>query len=129
MSSPSLITRARCIGGLRAAVGVAMFVAPRAVARPAPDGTTGTELFLLRTIGIRDLALGLGTLASTRSTAAGADDDIRRWTRFGLVSDALDVVAGTAAVRWIGRDGALIAGGLPVPFAALDLWTLRGTSR
>ncbi|MCU1356773.1 MAG: hypothetical protein JWM89_2191 [Acidimicrobiales bacterium] len=129
MRTDSIEHRARIIGTLRALVGVAMIAAPRAVARPAPDGTvSGTELFLLRTIGVRDLALGLGTLAATRSgRPAGPSgvEGIRRWTRFGLLSDALDVVTGSLAVPLVGKDGATIAATVPLPFVALDIWTLR----
>src|ERR1700760_2113991 len=90
---------AQVMGVLRALVGVAMIAAPRSVAR-ATDGVpaAGDLVFMVRTIGVRDLALGLGTLAASRAT----DADAARWVRFGLVSDALDVVTGAAAGGLLG---------------------------
>ncbi len=112
---------ARIMGSLRAAVGVAMIVAPRAVARPT-DGVAaaGDLVFMVRTIGVRDLALGLGTLAGASSGA----DDARRWVTFGLLSDALDVVVGSRATSLLGRSGAIAAALIPAPFAAADLYIL-----
>lgn len=119
------VRRARVIGGLRAAVGVVMIAAPQTMDRPAGHPSArGRFILLMRTIGIRDLALGLGTLAATRS----GGDDVRRWLRMGLLSDAIDVVTGTASVKHVGKSGAAIAGGLPIPFVFADLWALKGAS-
>src|SRR6201994_3658675 len=85
---------AQVMGVLRALVGVAMIAAPRAVARPTNGvPAAGDLVFMVRTIGVRDLAIGLGTLAAAGSTASDAE----RWVRFGLVSDAIDVVVGSSA--------------------------------
>lgn len=54
---------------------------------------------LLRTVGIRDLAIGLGTVAAARSPS---DGDLRRWIAAGLASDVLDVAAGLAGARTTG---------------------------
>ncbi len=54
---------------------------------------------LLRTVGIRDLAIGLGTVAAARSPSHA---DLRRWLAAGLASDALDVAAGIAGARTTG---------------------------
>ena len=111
------------MGWLRAAVGVAMIAAPNLVV-PAPEGAPppGSLAFMVRTIGVRDLAIGLGTVAAAR---AAAPDDMRRWLRYGLLSDALDVVAGATAGRLLGRGGATAAALIPVPFVAADLGVLR----
>jgi hypothetical protein len=115
------------MGGLRALVGVAMIVAPRSVARSTNGvAAAGDLVFMVRTIGVRDLALGLGTLAAANSSNT---TDQARWVRFGLVSDALDVVTGTAAGRLLGRRGAASAALIPAPFAAADLWVLRYARR
>ncbi len=122
---------ARVIGYLRAAVGLGLIMAPRAVARlqadQSPTGTTvllirtiGTVL-LIRTIGIRDLVLGAGTVAAAQ---AAGDEGVRRWITFGLLSDALDVVAGAISGSLVGRKAALTAAGVPVPFVLADLWAL-----
>ena len=117
---------ARIVGLLRAAVGIAMIVAPRVVVRPQ-DGVpaSGIVAFMVRTIGVRDLALGLGTMAAARSSRRS---DARRWIQFGLLSDGLDTVIGAGSVPLLGRSGAATAALVPVPFVAADLWVLRSTS-
>lgn len=116
------VRRARIVGAMRAAVGVGMIVAPGALDRPRGAAESrGRFILLTRTIGIRDLALGLGTLAAARSDSPS----VRRWLHAGLLSDALDVVTGATAVPLVGRGAALIAGGLPVPFVLADLWALE----
>jgi hypothetical protein len=111
------------MGALRALVGVAMIAAPRLVVRPK-DGVppVGDLVFMVRTIGVRDLALGLGTLAAASSSTAA---DPARWVRFGMVSDALDVVTGLSSGRLLGRGGAAAAALIPAPFVAADIWVLR----
>lgn len=109
------------IGAMRATVGIAMIAAPQAMDRPAGHPSArGRFILLMRTIGIRDLALGLGTMAATRKGGG----DVRGWLRAGLLSDALDVVTGAKSVKHVGKTGAAIAGGLPVPFVLADLWAL-----
>ena len=113
---------ARVIGYLRAAVGLGLIMAPRAVARlQADQSPTGTTVLLIRTIGIRDLVLGAGTVAAAQ---AAGDEGVRRWITFGLLSDALDVVAGAISGSLVGRKAALTAAGVPVPFVLADLWAL-----
>jgi hypothetical protein len=114
---------ALAIGVLRALVGVAMIAAPRSVVRPEGGvPAPGNLVFMVRTIGVRDLALGLGTVAAARSSRGGA---VRRWIQFGLLSDALDVVTGARSSRLLGRAGAATAALVPVPFVAADLLVLR----
>jgi hypothetical protein len=76
----------------------------------------------MRTIGIRDLVLGLGAVAASRS---GAVDDANRWALAALASDALDTVVGLAAVRSIGRRDSWAAAGLAGVFVLGDLRALR----
>ena len=53
----------------------------------------GAALLLMRTIGIRDLVLGLGTVSVARSNdQSGA----RRWLKATLASDVLDSVVSLA---------------------------------
>ena len=103
----SALAGAQAMGVLRALVGVAMIAAPRLVVRPK-DGVAaaGDVVFMVRTIGVRDLALGLGTVVAARSSRRG---DARRWMQFGLVSDALDVVVGSRSAPLLGRGGAASA--------------------
>jgi hypothetical protein len=114
------------MGWLRTAVGVALIVAPGAPLRLAGGGpSTGAALLLMRTIGIRDLVLGLGAVTASRS---GGADEARRWTSATLASDALDTVVSLAAVRSIGRRDSWLAAGLAFGFACGDVRALRGAS-
>jgi len=111
------------MGWLRTSVGIALLVAPGAPLRLAGTGSpNGASRLLMRTIGVRDLVLGLGTVAAARS---GNGADARRWTRSALASDALDTAFGLAARRSIGRRDALFAAGLAFAFVCGDLRAVR----
>jgi len=75
-----------------------------------------------RTVGVRDLALGIGTLAADHS---GSTSDVERWVRAGLISDSLDLVTGLAGSKLIGRRGVAIATMTVLPVLAIDLLGLR----
>jgi hypothetical protein len=115
------------MGWLRAGVGVVLIAAPgaptRLVGRPAPDSA---GMLLMRTVGIRDLVLGLGAVAAARS-----DDvkDVRRWTVAALASDSLDSVTSLASFRSIGRRDSWGAALLAMAFVGGDLQALRSLSR
>ena len=81
---------------------------------------------LLRTVGIRDLALGVGTASAVHS---GSTHDLQRWLGAGLLSDVLDVVAGIRSARTIGARG-VISALVAAPMVVADVWaltTLRST--
>jgi hypothetical protein len=99
----------------RVGVGVGFTVAPE-VALPRSEATNGTALFLMRTIGIRDLVLGGGAVCAL---LAGSEAEFRRWASFGLVSDVLDGAASMASTRMIGRRSAAIAFGVVAPWIAI----------
>jgi hypothetical protein len=109
MSSPI-----HAMGVLRAAVGVALLAAPKAIGRSDDP----TSALLMRTIGVRDLVLGVG--AATASGPAAV-----HWGKAVLASDSIDVVVGTAAIPKVGVRGGLMAALLPIPFALADIWALR----
>jgi uncharacterized membrane protein HdeD (DUF308 family) len=90
------------------------------------DSPTGTALLLMRTIGIRDLVLGLGTVAAAQSAD---ESDVRRWTLATLASDTLDTVVSLAAMRAIGRRDAVFAAALAFGFACADIHALQGASQ
>ena len=104
------------VGLVRIAAGVALGGAPRSFLRWERGIPPGSSMnLLLRTVGIRDLALGLGTV---RAAWSGSTPDVRRWLEAGLASDSLDIAAGLAAARTTGIRGvssALVA--LPVAIA------------
>jgi hypothetical protein len=111
------------MGWLRTAVGVALIAAPGVPMRLAGQRQpTGTDLLLMRTIGIRDLVVGVGTVAAARSRDAG---DVRRWTAAALASDSLDVAASLASVRSIGKRDSLSAALLALVFVGGDLHARR----
>jgi hypothetical protein len=121
---PVPITRIESMGWLRTAVGIALIVAPGVPMRlSGREEPTGASLLLMRTIGIRDLVVGLGTVAAARSPESG---DGGRWTLAALASDTLDTVVGLASFRSIGKRDAWAAGGLAFLFACGDLVSVRG---
>ncbi|MHB8330214.1 MAG: hypothetical protein ACYDD6_11445 [Acidimicrobiales bacterium] len=116
-------TVAARMGWLRAVVGAALIGAPGPFLRLSRrEQPTGASLLLLRTIGIRDLALGLGMVSSTRSKEW---TDVRRWTMVALASDSLDVVASVAGRRSIGRVNAVAAAAVALIAVSGDIQALR----
>jgi hypothetical protein len=114
------------MGWLRTSVGAVLMVAPGTPMRLASDESpTGAALLLMRTIGIRDLVLGLGTVSAAQSLG---QSDTRRWVKATLASDALDTVVSLAAMRSIGRRDSLLAAALAFGFVCGDLQALRTTS-
>jgi hypothetical protein len=117
------ITSYEAMGWLRAAVGVALIAAPAVPMRlSGREEPTGASVLLMRTIGIRDLVLGLGTVAAARS-----DDvrDVRRWTASALASDSLDVAVSLASSRSIGKRDSWAAAMLASAFVCGDLQARR----
>ncbi len=117
------ITSYETMGWLRTAVGVALIVAPGAPMRlSGKQELSGADLLLMRTIGIRDLVLGLGTVTAARSNDVR---DIRRWTTTALASDSLDSAASLASFRSIGKRDSLSAAILALIFVCGDLQARR----
>ena len=117
------ITLCETMGWLRAAVGVGLIAAPGVPMRlSGQDEPTGTDLLLMRTIGIRDLVLGLGTVAAARSGEAG---DMGRWAAAVLASDSLDVAASLASYRAIGKRDSRAAAMLALAFVGADIKVCR----
>ena len=83
---------------------------------------TAAGLLLMRTIGIRDLALGLGTVAAARSDNMTY---VRRWTAAALMSDSLDTGASLASFRSIGKRDSWVAAALALAFVCGDLRALK----
>ncbi len=110
------------MGWLRSAVGVALVTAPRVPMRLANQEPTAADTLLMRTIGIRDLVLGLGTVAAVW---AGDHGDIRRWIAAGLASDSLDAATSLASRRSIGTRDSVSAALLALAFACGDVWAYR----
>jgi hypothetical protein len=75
------------LAGGRVAIGVVSILAPGLVGRAmmGPAGDSGGTRLLLRAVGARDLALGLGVLV-----ALDREAPVRRWLRASAVVDGLD---------------------------------------
>ena len=84
------------IGSARVAIGVSFLSSPVTFLRLVGlDTATATRVtWLARTAGIRDVALGVGTLVAS---ATGRDDT--PWLLAGAACDAVDAVVTSAAAR------------------------------
>jgi hypothetical protein len=121
MTNPRLRAIALGLGLVRVAAGVSLGGTPATFLRGEHDVPSGTSMsLLLRTVGIRDLALGLGTASAVRS---GSPRDLHRWLGAGLLSDVLDVVAGIRSARTIGARG-VISALIAAPMVVGDVWAL-----
>lgn len=114
------------MGWLRTAVGAALIVAPQVPMRfSGREEPTGASILLMRTIGIRDLVLGLGTVTAARSTDGG--DGARRWTSMAMASDSIDTVVSLASFRSIGKRDSVAAAVLAFVFAYGDVVAVRAS--
>ena len=77
------------LAGGRIAIGVVSLVAPGRLGRAMmrSDGDSRATRLILRALGARDLALGLGVL-----TALDRDGPVHGWLRASAVVDGLDAV-------------------------------------
>jgi hypothetical protein len=101
MEAITLRRTARAIAWGRIAIGGTALVAPPIVTRPwvGDSADTSSARLLARTLGGRDLALGVGTLrALSRS-----DEEARPWVALAGVSDAVDALATAIAFAWLPR--------------------------
>ncbi len=121
MTGPTFRTLATTLATVRLAAGAALGSSPQRFLGREPRVAGSSMPLTLRTVGIRDLAVGLGTAASLRS---GTEADLRRWVWAGAVSDALDVVAGLAATRET-RGRSLLSVAMAVPMVVADAYALR----
>ena len=111
------------MGLLRCGVGALLVLAPkRFLQLSSRESPTGASVLLLRTIGIRDLVIGTGTLLGARQGGAA---EHRRWTAIGAASDSLDVVASVASWRAIGKKESLGATAAAAAFLFGDVLALR----
>jgi hypothetical protein len=111
------------MGWLRAAVGGFLIVAPGVTLRLSHrEAPTAASRLLLRTIGIRDLVIGVGTVMAGN---ADDEDDLRRWTSVGLMSDSSDLVASIASRRAIGNVESLGAASAALVFVVGDVLARR----
>ncbi|MET0897674.1 MAG: DUF4267 domain-containing protein [Mycobacterium sp.] len=109
------------LAGMRIGIGALAWVRPHLAARlfrlPAPRAETS---YLWRLFGVRDIAIGIGTVASQ-----GAQR--RRWARFGLACDLADGAAAALGARQgdLPRDGAVALVAVPAAAVGFGVWALR----
>lgn len=109
------------VAALRALVGVSIIaLAKRALAwsnKGETGGPDGSAVLSLRIVGVRDLLIGLGTLAAARD-----ERQLVRWSAVGCANDVADsVIAGTSA-DLVGKGAAAGTAFGSVPFVAAELW-------
>jgi len=110
------------MGWLRAAVGVALLAAPVVPMRLLGRETAPAEELLMRTIGIRDLVLGLGTVIAARGDG---EANARSWALAGLASDSLDALASLISMPAIGKRDASVAAAMSLAFVGGDVLALQ----
>jgi len=121
MSKTRLRVAVVAIGGVRLCARLALGGSPTRFLRWENNIPPGSSMTLMmRTIGIRDLALGYGTASALRG---GSTREIGLWIGAGLLSDVLDVGAGLASARTTGARG-LVSSLIASPVVALDLYAL-----
>ena len=101
MHNEMLRKLARLIAWGRVGIGIGAVITPSLVLRPWV-GEVGDDVparMLARTMGGRDLVLGLGTLRAL----SVSDAEGRPWVALGGVADAVDAVAGIVAFGHLPR--------------------------
>jgi hypothetical protein len=88
MPGPSV----QSLAGLRLAIGVGAWLAPNLTGRMFGLDTAGNPqmVYMARLFGIRDIALGIGTLVASAEARP-------LWLKLGLLSDTADVGAAALA--------------------------------
>lgn len=94
----------RSLAAGRVAIGAALLIVPGLVGeRWIGDAARNPAVKVLgRALGVRDLALGLGTL-----WALERGEPVRPWVQLGVVADTVDAVASLLATPAIGTRRAL----------------------
>ncbi len=113
------------LAGMRVGIGALAWARPDLAAKlfgmPAPDGQSP---YLWRLFGVRDVAVGLGTLGSS-------GEQRRTWATFGLVCDAADGAAAalgrTEGHLPSGTTRALVA--VPAVAVGLGAWARSALTR
>jgi hypothetical protein len=114
----------RSLAMLRMAVGTSAWATPRLAGKAFGLDATGNPQspYLARLFGIRDIALGVGTL----STSGEAQ---RQWLTLGVVCDAADAAAGVFAGRggYLPKVPTVLVTGVALVAAGLGLAALANS--
>lgn len=97
----------RILGVSRAAIGLALLVAPRRTARGwvGDRAASGSGTVALRALGVRDLAIGYGTVHAIDS----GDPNLRQWVTLAGLCDLTDAAATVLAFHRLPRRGRFMA--------------------
>ena len=121
----SAVTVARLFAAGRVAAGAAVLLRPEALARAlrVDSGTARRTSWLARMFGIRDLALGAGTLFALTWGRQPLP-----WLLASAASDAVDATALGSGLRsrQVGAVPAVLAGGLAAASVAVQLAAVAG---
>jgi hypothetical protein len=108
----------------RVAFGAALTAKPQTTVGPgwigAVEAERPTSGLLFRSIGARDIALGLGTLTALRQGAA-----LRPWLLGALLADGVDLVATLGAGKAVPVQGRLAIGAIAGGAVAMQLALTR----
>ena len=112
--------RAQVLNAGRAAFGVGMVVAPGLMLRGwvGQDANLPSVKLVARTMGVRDAAIGLGTLMALEN-----GDSVKRWLQFGIAADAVDCAATVIAARRLPTKTAIVVAAMAAA-AAVTGWQL-----
>lgn len=113
---------ARLLAGGRLLIGAVLLAAPTAAGRRwiGDDAERPGTAVVLRGLGARDLAIGLGVLA-----ALDTDAPVQRWLEAGAIADLADGTAMALVGDGLPRSTRLATAGTAVGAAALGIWLSR----
>jgi hypothetical protein len=119
MDARSLV---KSLAYLRAALGAGLVVAPARAARGwvGEEGTTPGAQVMGIAVGVRDFALGAGTLR-----AFARDEDVRPWLAASVLCDAADTAANLSRRSALPATGAIGVTALAGSATLLGLWLLK----
>ncbi|MGI8557089.1 MAG: hypothetical protein ACR2ND_02070 [Solirubrobacteraceae bacterium] len=114
------------LAGMRVAIGAGAWLAPNLTGRLfGLDPKANPQMtFMGRLFGVRDLALGIGALASQ-------DESRRLWLQLGAGCDALDAIAASRGARdgSLPKFAAVLSGTAAVSALALGVRALLSSER
>jgi hypothetical protein len=112
---------ARLIAAGRVLFGALCVGAPKLLLRRDAASTPGPAVWMLRAFGVRDVALGAGTLSALRD-----DPPDTRWVAVSAAADSADIATAAAFRDELGVGGLIATLALAVPAAALGWKSVAG---
>lgn len=117
--TPRKVARGVAIG--RVLYGAALMSVPRTAMGPAGRDVEGPMVWMGRTLGVRDLVLGVGTLVALAGDPVAAT----RWVQVGALADGLDIANAVVFRRELETAGLVGVALLAVPATLGGLWAAR----